>query len=132
MSRDAVSRSSGKDDAWSSSIALRIRAEVLLAANSLPEAEASVRAAIAIQDRYECHPDHARSLLALAAVLATRGKCSAANSALAAARRLFDAMGMRVLHRQEVAPPLASITSQRRSPSCRSLSSLAAARPISP
>ena len=99
VSRDALNRASGKHDEWSGSIALRIRAEVLLAAKSLPEAESAVRGAIAIQDRHECHPDHARSLVALGAVLATRGECAAANAALAAARHLFDAMGMHVMHR---------------------------------
>jgi tetratricopeptide (TPR) repeat protein len=98
LSREAIARASGKDDAWSRSIALRIRAEVLLAAQSLPAAERAVRGAIEIQDRQECHPDHARSLLALGAILATRGDCAAANAALAAAGRLFDAMGMLINH----------------------------------
>ena len=100
LSACAVSHPSGKDYAWGSSIALRVRAEVLLAARSLREAETAARAAIRIQEQHEWHPDHARSLLALAAVLATGGDRSMADAALAEARGLFDAMGMR--HKSEV------------------------------
>lgn len=96
LSAKALVRASGRDDAWSSSIALRVRGEVLLAAGELGEAETAVRAGAAIQKWRECHPDYARSLLTLSAILEARGDSAAAAATRADARQLFDAMGIRV------------------------------------
>jgi tetratricopeptide (TPR) repeat protein len=81
---------------WSRSIALRIRAEVLLA---LPEpdldaAEKAVRGAIGIQERQGCRLDLAWSRRVLARVLAARGAGSAARQELATAIRGFRRMSL--------------------------------------
>ena len=81
---------------WSRSIALRIRAEVLLERGPphLQEAEEAVRAAVDIQERRACRFDLAWSRLVLSTVLAARGLRPPAEQAFAAALANYQRMGM--------------------------------------
>jgi len=94
-SEQALSVATDTDQAWSRSIALRVRAEALAAADPprLDEAEAAARTAIAIQSERECRFDLAWSYLSLSRLLTIAGD-EAAKEALANARDLFAAMGM--------------------------------------
>ncbi len=66
LSEEALTVATATAQEWSRSIALRIRAEALLAADPphLSAAEEAVRTAIEIQDERECRCDHAWSQLA--------------------------------------------------------------------
>jgi class 3 adenylate cyclase/tetratricopeptide (TPR) repeat protein len=80
--------------AWSRSIALRVRAEVLLATDPrrLDEAEEAARAAIEIQAARECRFDLGWSHQTLSGILAAKGDTEAAAAAAAAAIELFQDM----------------------------------------
>ncbi len=82
--------------AWSRSIALRIQAEVLLAADPLAvdEAEDAIRAAIDIQERQECRCDLAWSRLALGHILVAKADTESAKEAFSTAARLFEEMSI--------------------------------------
>ncbi|MGH6920550.1 MAG: adenylate/guanylate cyclase domain-containing protein, partial [Geminicoccaceae bacterium] len=82
---------------WSRSIALRVRAETLLAAAGdndadAADAEHAVRAAIEIQEKRECRCDLAASEIVLSAVLAARGDAGA-RAAAERALALYEQMG---------------------------------------
>jgi tetratricopeptide (TPR) repeat protein len=80
---------------WSRSIALRVCAETLLAADQsdVAKAEHAVRTAIDIQEKRECRCDLAASRMALSRVLAARGDPAGACEAAEAARSLYEEMG---------------------------------------
>jgi class 3 adenylate cyclase/tetratricopeptide (TPR) repeat protein len=80
--------------AWSRSIALRIHAEILMAAapRRLGEAEQAARAAIAVQAERECRFDLAWSQQILSGILAAKGDAGGAAEAAAAATGLFESM----------------------------------------
>jgi hypothetical protein len=82
--------------AWSGSIAQRVRAEALLAAEppALDAAEQAIREAIRVQEERECRCDLAWSTLVLGRVLAARGDPTGAGQAYAASEALLDGMGM--------------------------------------
>jgi tetratricopeptide (TPR) repeat protein len=79
---------------WSRSIALRVCAETLLAADAadVANAEHAVRAAIEIQEKRECRCDLAASEIVLSAVLAARGD-PGARAAAERACALYEEMG---------------------------------------
>jgi class 3 adenylate cyclase/tetratricopeptide (TPR) repeat protein len=80
---------------WSRSIALRICAETLLAAEAadVANAEQAVRTAIEIQEKRECRCDLAASEIVLSAVLAARGDATGARVAAECAHALYAEMG---------------------------------------
>jgi class 3 adenylate cyclase/tetratricopeptide (TPR) repeat protein len=80
--------------AWSRSIALRVRAEVLLATDPrrLDEAEEAALAAIEIQAARECRFDLSWSYQTLSGILAAEGDTEAAAEAAAVAVELFQHM----------------------------------------
>lgn len=92
---DALTGAAEPAQAWSRSIALRIKGEVLLRAEPrhLFKAEDAVRAAIEIQEERECRCDLAWSRLALCQVLAAKGDLEGAATANATAARLFEEIG---------------------------------------
>jgi len=81
---------------WSRSIALRVYAETLLAANpqQAGPAEQAARMAIDIQAQRECRCDLAWSQLTLGQVLRAKGDFAAAMAVLVAAREGFADMGI--------------------------------------
>ncbi len=83
--------------AWSRSIALRIKADALLGTDppSVEKAEDAVRAAIDIQQERECRCDLAWSHLASGHVFAAKGDRKSAEKAFAIAGQMFEEMGMR-------------------------------------
>ena len=93
--RDALKSAADPAQAWSRSIALRIKGEILLRAEPrhLFKAEDAVRAAIEIQEERECRCDLAWSRLALSQVLVAKGDLEAAATANATAARLFEEIG---------------------------------------
>ncbi|MGH6912346.1 MAG: ATP-binding protein, partial [Geminicoccales bacterium] len=80
---------------WSRSIALRIRAETLLASDPVDVANAlhAVHAAIEIQEKRQCRCDLAASLLVLARALAAGGDAAGAREATERARAMYESMG---------------------------------------
>jgi class 3 adenylate cyclase/tetratricopeptide (TPR) repeat protein len=80
---------------WSCSIALRVRAETMLAAEpaDVAGAEQAVRAAIEIQEKRECRCDLAASEIVLSAVRAARGDAVGARGAAERALALYEEMG---------------------------------------
>jgi tetratricopeptide (TPR) repeat protein len=80
---------------WSRSIALRVCAETLLAADrtDVAKAEHAVRTAIDIQEKRECRCDLAGSQLVLSRILAAMGDVPGARAALERAHTLYQEMG---------------------------------------
>lgn len=96
LSSQAVATAEDAGQEWGLSIALRIRSEILLAAD--PGAEdgriAAIRRAITIQNDSECRYDLAWSHLVHGRILAARGEMDGAGAALAQAAALFAAMSV--------------------------------------
>ncbi len=95
-SEEALNVAIATDETWSRSIALRIRAEILLACGRerLAEAEKSIREAVEIQEMKECRCDLAWSHLVSGQVFAAKGELGNAREVVAAAGALFDDMRM--------------------------------------
>ena len=96
LSEEAVKIATDTVQTWSRSIALRIRAEALLAADppQLTAAEEAVRDAIEIQERRECRCDLAWSQLVLGYVLAAKGEPEDAKKAFDTAAQMFEGAGI--------------------------------------
>ena len=96
LSAEAISNASEGAQAWGQSIALRVNAAALLAANppDVEKAEQAVRSAISVQERRECRCDLAWTYLTLARVSAAQGDLDGATKAVATANRMFETMGV--------------------------------------
>jgi tetratricopeptide (TPR) repeat protein len=95
LSQQAVATATGTAQAWSRSIALRVRAEVLIAAGgSFEAAGRAIDEAIRLQGERGCRFDLALSKAVQAEVLASSRKEGYARTVRAEASAMFRAMGM--------------------------------------
>ncbi|MGI9437377.1 MAG: ATP-binding protein, partial [Geminicoccaceae bacterium] len=96
LSADAISRAYEGAQAWGRSIALRVNAAALLAADppDIEKAEPVVQSAISIQERRGCLCDLAWTHLVSARVFAAKGDVERATAAVATAKQMFENMGM--------------------------------------
>ena len=96
LSAEAISRACEGAQAWGQSIALRVNAAALLAADppDVEKAEQAVQSAIVIQERRECRCDLAWTYLTLARVFAAQGDLGGATEAVATAKEMFETMGV--------------------------------------
>jgi len=96
LSAEAISGACEGAQAWGQSIALRVNAAALLAADppDVEKAEQAVQSAIVIQERRECRCDLAWTYLTLARVFAAQGDLGGATEAVATAKEMFETMGV--------------------------------------